>query len=98
MWRWASVCLFSLLPGGCGDDACVRQSDCRLGLHCAAGRCIAPDGAAPLDAGADDAVPWDALEEPASDGADDGPADGATNDSNPADAQPDVASDGGTDA
>ena len=107
MWRWACVCLSSaalaLAAPGCGDDACVRRSDCRSGLHCLAGRCVAPD-ASTSDASAGDDVtspdaPLDAPQAPP-DGTDAaGPADASTGDSNAADAPAaDAAPDGGTDA
>lgn len=62
MLRWVFAYLCSLLAG-CGDDLCVRQSDCPAGLTCVAGECVA-GASSDYDLGADSmAVPSDAAGE-----------------------------------
>ena len=99
MRPWVYACLCSLALG-CGDDACVRRSDCASGLLCRAGVCVAPGGpssdaadAGPADGPMD--TPTDApMDTTGTDGAG---APDAIQDSTPADAA-DAGLDGGTDA
>jgi len=92
MWRWACVCLYSAALSGCGDDACVRKSDCAAGMECRAGRCVLPNRSEGGDGSADSGAVDMPLDEVGHDGAPD-----AIEDFSPADAT-DAGLDGGPDA
>ena len=93
MSRWVYGCLCSAALWGCGDDACVRRSDCAGGMVCRAGVCVIPDGSAGGDASLDSA----AADAPPDAAGSEGASPDANGDLSPADAT-DAGLDGGSDA